>query len=205
MGIKNFFEGILREIKVLKGETTKDKVYASQHRFPDQQTAASAFERAKTKLFDVNRWSELSGLTSKFELYDQHGQRSEKETPEVGDFIRILLPAPAPENWVTVTDVNVSNGKAAFTVSPSRDPQEVEEDVEHFFIKEATSTFSVELKGNTLYAAEIGKNEGVNNQGKDGGNRKLLNTLISGGGWAAFQEIQWKKLTAYLVHQEEIE
>lgn len=205
MGIKTFFEGILREVKVLKGEATKDKTYTSQHSFPDQEAAARAFERAKAKLFDVNRWSKLPGITSKFELHDQHGQRSEKEKVEVGDFIRIMLPGPVPENWVTVTDVKSGDKKSAFTVNPSKDPQEIKEDVEHFFIKEASSTFSVELKANTLHAAEIGKNEGVNNQGEDAGNRELLNTLLSEGGWAAFQKLQWKKLTEYLVHQKEID
>jgi hypothetical protein len=56
----------------------------------------------------------------------------------------------------------------------------------------------------TLFAFEIGKNEGINNQGEDAGDRKLINTLIAEGGWAGFQELQWKKLTDYLVHRIEI-
>lgn len=205
MGIRKIFEGILQEIKVLKGEATKDKLYTSQRRFPDPVAAAEAFARAKEKLFDVDGWSNLSGLTSTFELYDQKGQKSPKKVPEVHDFIRIMLPGPVPENWVTVTDVKMDKNEASFTVSPSRDPQEADEDIEHFFIDEASSTFRVNLQGDMLHAAEIGKNEGINNQGKDAGNRELLNVLISEGGWAAFQELQWKKLTNYLVHLEELE
>lgn len=48
------------------------------------------------------------------------------------------------------------------------------------------------------------KNEGINNKGKEAGNRKLINTLIAEGGWAAFQKFQWEKLTDYLVHKIEI-
>src|SRR5690606_6189891 len=113
--------------------------------------------------------------------------------PEIGYFIRIMLPAPTPENWVKVTQMREEDELAEFTVSPCRDPQELEEDVEHFFIKEATSTFRVELKDRTIYAYEIGKNEGVNNKDAEAGNRGLLNTLLAAGGWAAFQKIQWKK------------
>lgn len=204
MGIKKFFQDILQESKVLSGEATKDKIYSSENNFPNREIAVREFERSKAKLFDVDRWSDLSDLTSDFELYDQRGQRAERKKPEVGDFIRILLPGPTPENWVKVTDIKITDEAAEFTVSPCEDPREKEE-VEHFFIKEATSTFRVKLIDNTIHAAEIGKNEGINNQGEEAGERKVLNTLIAEGGWAAFQELQWKKLTAYLVHKEEIE
>ncbi|WPP53530.1 hypothetical protein [Catalinimonas niigatensis] len=203
MGIKDFFKTIFQKRKAGKAEATIDKEYSSQNSFPDQEQANSAFERAKSKLFDVNSWSKLGGLTSRFELHDEHGRKPDRKKPEIGDFIRIMLPAPTPENWVKITDITVKDKIAEFTVNPSKDPRENEEDVEHFFIKEATSTFRVELKGQTLYASEIGKNEAPNNEGKEAGERGVLNTLISAGGWIAFQELQWKKLTAYLVHKEE--
>lgn len=203
MGIKKFFQDILQEGKVVKGEATKNKIYSSQNNFSSREVAVREFERSKAKLFNVNRWSDLSDFTSDFELYNQQGQRSEKEKPEVGDFIRIMLPGPAPENWVKVTDIKVSDEAAEFTVSPCEDPREKDEEVEHFFIKEATSTFRVKLIDNSIHAFEIGKNEGINNQGERAGDRKVLNTLIAEGGWAAFQELQWKTLTDYLVHKEE--
>lgn len=205
MGIKDFFQTVFRERKTRQEDISLDKEYESQNSFADQEEADSAFERAKVKLFDVNGWSKLSGLTSKFELHDEHGRKSDRKKPEVGDFIRIMLPAPTPENWVKVTDIKVQDKTAEFTVNPSKDPTENEEDVEHFFVKEATSTFKVELEEQTLYAYEIGKDEGINNKGKEAGARGVLNTLISAGGWIAFQELQWKKLTSYLVHIEEIE
>lgn len=188
---------------MVKGEATKDKIYSSQNNFPNRETAVREFERSKAKLFNVNSWSKLSRFTSEFELYKQNGQRSMEEKPEVGDFIRILLPGPSPENWVKVTDINISNEAAEFTVSPSEDPREKDGDIEHFFIKEATSTFKVELRGNSIHAFEIGKNEGINNKGYEAGDREVMNTLLAEGGWVAFQEIQWKKLTEYLVHKEE--
>jgi hypothetical protein len=72
--------------------------------------------------------------------------------------------------------------------------------VAHFFGGEATSTFRVELQGNTLVASEIGRDERINNQGNEAGGRAVVNTLIAEGGWALFQQMQWKKLTDYLAH-----
>jgi hypothetical protein len=72
-------------------------------------------------------------------------------------------------------------------------------------VKEATSTFRVQRRGKSIYAYEIGKNEGINNEEEDAGNRKLINTLFAEGGWAGVQKLQWKKLTDYLVHKIEIE
>lgn len=205
MGIKDFFQSVFQGGKAMKGDPVIDKEYSSQNSFPDQEAAKTAFEQAKVKLFDVDDWSNLPGLTSEFELHDRNGRRTLNRKPEIGDFVRIMLPGPTPENWVQIIDLKVSDATAEFTVSPSEDPTDKEDDIEHFFAKEATSTFKVELKGLTLYAHEIGKNQGVNNRGEEAGDREVLNTFISAGGWMAFQELQWKKLTAYLVHKEELE
>ncbi|HEX8528528.1 MAG TPA: hypothetical protein VF646_00830, partial [Cytophagales bacterium] len=118
--------------------------------------------------------------------------------------IRVDLPGPVPENWVRVTRVAAGDEAAEFTVQPSRDPREGGEgtgqETEHFFRHEARSTFRVALEGNTLIASEIGRHESINNQGAEAGNRALVNTVVAKGGWAVGQQMQWKKLTDYLVH-----
>ncbi|WP_017731029.1 hypothetical protein [Nafulsella turpanensis] len=200
MGI---IEKVVKQVKILGGKGTKDKVYSSKSEYPGKEAALRAFERSKAKLFNVNKWSDLPGLTSTFELYTSSGKPAGDREPQKGDYIRIMLPLPAPENWVVVTDIRQNNEMAQFTVSPSRDPREGGEDIEHFFIDEATSTFKITLNGQTLYAYEIGKNEGINNQGTDAGKRELINTLVAEGGWIFFQKIQWRQLTDYLVHKIE--
>ena len=208
MALKNIFKKINEEKKVIQGEAVKDKLYSSQQDFYDREKALREFERSKEKLFDVNRWSRLPGVTSGFQLYTPQGEPKPKGKPQAGDFIMIDLPGPAPENWVVVTDIKEEKEMAEFTVSPSHDPRdkgEEAQEIEHFFSDGATSTFKVELKGTTLYGYEIGKNEGINNEGKKAGDREIINTLIAEGGWALFQKIQWEKLTAYLVHQTEID
>lgn len=208
MALKDILKKISEEKKVIQGEAVKDKLYSSQQDFHEREKALREFERSKEKLFDVNRWSRLPGITSGFQLYTPQGEPKPKGRPQPGDFLMIDLPGPAPENWVVVTDVKEEKEMAEFTVSPSRDPRDKGEEakeVEHFFSDGSTSTFKVELKGTTLYGYEIGKNEGINNKGKKAGDREIINTLIAEGGWAFFQKIQWEKLTAYLVHQVDID
>lgn len=208
MSIKKFFSKIKEEEKVIKGEATKDKTYSSEKEFPTHEDAAREFRRSIEKLFRVNQWSDMPGITTTFKLYNSHGVEKEADRPDLNDYIKIILPGPVPENWVIVTDIKETDNSAEFRVSPSTNPTKRKGDqkeIEHFFIDEATSTFKVELLGKTIYAYEIGKNEGINNEEEDAGKRKFINTLIAEGGWAGVQKFQWEKLTGYLVHKIEIE
>jgi hypothetical protein len=206
MGLKDIVNKVKEGVGMLKGDETTDKLYTNENTFPDEVTAIKEFERAKEKLFNVNLWSNLEGFSSTFELYDDYGRRTTAHKPKVGYYMRIILPAPVIENWVQISRVAEEENMAEFVVHPSEKPKELtnEEDViEHFFIKEASSTFRVERKGNKLIGSEIGKNEGINNQGEEAGDRAVLNTLIAGGGWAGIQALQWDKVTSYFVHLEE--
>ena len=203
MSLGDFLDKAKQEARVIQGEATKDTRFSSQHPYPDAASATQAFARAQEKLFHVDGWSTLPGFSAKFGLYDRAGLRK-TGSPAVGDCVRITLPGPLPENWVTVTDVQTGPRQAQFTVQPCGNPKDREESPEgavaHFFGGEATSTFRVELQGNTLVASETGRNERINNQGDEAGSRAVVNTLIAEGGWAMFQEMQWKKLTDYLAH-----
>lgn len=208
MGLKDIINKVIKEVKVVQGDETKDKVYTNENSFPDEATAIREFERSKKKLFDINLWTNLSGINSTFQLFDNRGRRTTASKPEVGYYIRIILPASTIENWVQISKVTDTENMAEFIVHPSEKPQELteeEDQVKHFFIKEASSTFRVERQGTKLIGYEIGKNEGINNQGEEAGDRAILNTLIAEGGWAGIQALQWDKMTRYYVHLEEAE
>ena len=148
----------------------------------------------------------MAGFNSEFKLYDSSGRPSAAKKPEVGFCIDIILPASTMDNWVEVTDMREEENLAEFVVHPCEKPEERNQDgkvIQHFFVKEASSTFRVVREGNTLHAYEIGRNEGINNEGQEAGDRALLNTLVAEGGWAGIQGLQWDKLTKYLVHLEE--
>jgi hypothetical protein len=107
-----------------------------------------------------------------------------------------------------VEEVREEDRLTDIMVRPSEKPRvlaEGDETVEHFFTKEASSTFRVELRDNTLWAYEIGEHERINNQGEEAGDRALANTVIAEGGWAGVQKFQWECLTEYLVHLTEVE
>ena len=206
MGLDNIVNKVKKEIDVLRGEDVKDTEFSNENKYPEESSAAEAFERAKQKLFGVNNWSGLPGINSTFTLFDAAGQKVTEREPQEGDFVQIILPGPGPENWVTVTNIRDEENLAEFVVSPSPAPAPLTsntEEVKHFFGKEASSTFRVERQGNIIKAYEIGRNERPNNKGVEAGNRAIVNTLVAEGGWAGFQAVQWDKLTRYLVHLEE--
>lgn len=205
MVLSGFFKWIKHELKVLTGNESKDRQYSNKKEYADVGKAKSAFGRSKRKLFDVNGWSKMEGINSKFKVYNQHGEPDNKQLQK-GFFIKIELPGPKIENWVQVTDMRNEPDLAEFIVHPSEKPREKTDpnaEVKHFFVKEASSTFRVLRKENIIEAFEIGRNEAINNQGDESGDRSVLNTLIAEGGWAGFQKIQWEKLTRYLVHLQE--
>ena len=203
MKLGDFFEDLRREAAIGKGEESRDRTYSSQHPYGDEATALEAFKRSQDKLFNVNAWSNLPGLTSTFTVYDASGQPKLTADLRIGDYVKIELPGPVPENWVRVTAIQSSARSAEFTVQPSESPGADEAESQttaHFFSQDSSSTFQVELQGTTLMAYEIGKNERINNGGTEAGDRSLINTLVAETGWAFFQEMQWTKLTDYLVH-----
>lgn len=208
MDINDIYKNLKRKVKVLEGDESRNQHFSSQNDFPDEATARKEFERARMKLFDVNKWSELPGFSSEFKLYNDRAELRSAKKPEVGDYVLINLPGPAPANWVKVVGVKEEENMAEFVVSPSEDPQEKGKgtrEIKHFFIDEATSTFRVRREHRSIFAHEIGKNIAINNKGEEAGEREIINTLIAGSGWAGLQKLQWEKLTDYLVHKIEIE
>jgi hypothetical protein len=205
MSLKDIVNKVIKEAEVLQGKDAKDKQYEQENTFPDEAAARVAFERSKGKLFDVDKWSGLPGINSTFELYDAAGRKAAAPHPREGDFIKVILPGLPLDNWVQVISVREDDALAEFTVQPSPPPAEETEEVKHFFTSEATSTFRVERQGNKLVGSEIGKQEKPNNQEESSGARAVVNTLVAEGGWAGFQKLQWEKVTAYLVHQIEVD
>lgn len=201
MKLKAIVDQIQHETQVLTGNETKDRTFVSENQFSDETVALAAFGRSVEKLLNVNGWSGLSLFAADFHLHDPAGQPKPTGRPQRGDYIQISLPSPAPENWVRIVHTAEEEKRVEFTVQPSNDPRRGESGkVEHFFDQQARSTFRVELSGNIITASEIGKQEAINNQGSQAGDRAVINTVIAEAGWLFYQKIQWKLLTDYLVH-----
>lgn len=194
--------GLKEEAKVLKGEKTKDKQYVSTRKFDNEGSAEAEFRKAVERLYNINAWSDIPGVANAaFELFSSNGQPVKRDQVQKEDFVRIDLPGPLPFYWVKVVEVSAESDHAQFTVQPSYDPTKREGKVvtDHFFQDQARSIFRIERHGAEIIAMEIGLNEAINNQEAEAGEKRLINTLVSEGGWAGFQKYQWKNLTEYLV------
>ncbi len=195
-------EGMKKEARVLQGEESKDKKYATSRKFDDEDAARFEFSQGRQRLFNVNAWSNIPGiLNSGFELFGRDGKPLQRDEVQNGDFIKIDLPGPFPFYWVRVVEITNEPDRAQFTVQPTYDPTHNDDKTEtdHFFQDQARSIFRIERNGNEITAMEVGVNESINNQEVEAGKKGLINTLVSEGGWAGFQRYQWKNLTDYLV------
>lgn len=198
MKLKDIVDAVQHGIDLLKGEQTEDRVFRSEHTHSEERLARETLAQAKERLFAVDRWSDVSSLSASFLLHDSAGNPKPGSPPAVGDYIKIVLPGAHLENWVNVTEVINDENLAQFTARPCADPHEKGQQTDHFFTNESTSTFRVELRGNTVWGSQIGKNERANNQ-EQSGDRAVINTVVAGSGWLFYQKIQWKTLTDYFV------
>jgi hypothetical protein len=205
MGLKKAINKVKKEAKALVGKESKDVTCTSEQPYSSQQEGLAALEKAKLKLFDINRWSDLPGFDSIFLLHDTEGRKSEATKPAAGWYINIILPGPFPPNWVIIDHVQEEALFAEIKVSPCPSPlKEDKEATDHFFTQEASNTFRVELQGTTLVAMELGRDETINNRGKEAGDRTIVNTIVAEGGWMGVNRIQWDKIVDYFVHKIEI-
>ena len=201
MNPKSVADKVQHEVAVVKGDATKDVSYVSRNTFADDAQTEDAFARSVDKLLNVNGWSGLSGFTADFVLHDPNGQLKPDGRVAPGDYIKIILPGPMPENWVRVIDHSAAENRVEFTVQPTHAPEKANSaETDHFFTDEARSIFRVERLGTTVTASEIGRDEAINNQQPEAGDRAIINTAIAAGGWLFYQQFQWKTLTDYLVH-----
>jgi hypothetical protein len=197
MEFHDIIEKAKLELKALQGETGKNKTFQAEQRFFSSETAQNQFAGAIKRLLNINKWTEESGIRATFLLYDNTGQEKKADKPEIGDYFKVILPGVPLENWMQVTDIKTSIHSAEFTAHPCANPQENHPEITaHFFVKETSSTFRVNVDGTRIKAYQIGLNEKINNH-EQAGSRALANTLIAEAGWNGMQFIQWENLTAF--------
>src|SRR5687768_5770774 len=163
MGIKDKaskgIQEIRKEAEILKGEKSKNKMYATTRRFDHVDAAKEEFPRSKERLFNVNAWSKIPGIANaSFQLYSPEGQPLNKHRVDEGDFIKIDLPGPLPYYWVKVVETSDNDERAQFTVQPAYDPTDDDDRTvtDHFFQDQARSIFRVQLTGIEIAGMEIG-------------------------------------------------
>ena len=174
----------------------------------DPQEAKLLFLKARERLFDIAHWGDISeGLSASFLLTDASGIRKE-DFPEPGDHIRINIPGPGSEagkgyDWVRVELVEDKRSGATdeewsvMKVRPSEDPTN-REGVAHFLENQATSSFVIRRKDNTVSAEVHGRNEKPNTGAKKITD-KIRNALVGTAAAAGVGKIQWQNLAKGLL------
>ncbi|MDF3076284.1 MAG: hypothetical protein K0S09_173 [Sphingobacteriaceae bacterium] len=189
-----------------KGSSSDTEAHAS---FKSATEAADFFRIAKKRLLDVSNWDKICGKASaKFQLTDNTGSAVARE-PKVGDHFQINIPAPGNDtgegyDWVQIEAIDDKGDQesdyeyTAIKVRPATNPQNQKSDTAHFFKEDATSTFLVERKGNTVRAEVHGRNE-LPNTKTEGVLDTIRNALVALGAMAGISTPQWKSLVNGIV------
>lgn len=168
------------------------------------QAAKVLFNEAKQRLFDINNWQNIcGGKGAAFQLVDKHGNALSQTEPEVGNLIKIKLPAPSNEkgdgyDWVRIekfentANPDIDEEVVGFRVRPVSNPADHSEESAHFYTNDATSSFLVVRRASWVYAMERGRNEQPNPAG--GFWNKVRNIIIALGAMMGLAVPQWKML-----------
>lgn len=174
----------------------------------NHKAARALYEAAQQRLLDVNSWKEISGdLSASFVLNDSRGTIVRRPAME-GDYIRIRIPGSTADetrefDWVRIEKIieRRSPRGTAYTgmrVRPATPPDDVDREIEHFFRRDATSSFIVEKRGNLIRASVYGRNE-MPNTLTGRALRKLRNLLAGLGAMLGISRLQWKSLVKGLL------
>ncbi|MGI4750790.1 MAG: hypothetical protein ACRYFB_09160 [Janthinobacterium lividum] len=176
----------------------------------DHEAAVQLFEAAKKRLMDVSRWGEIAdGISAKFQLVNAEGLEVDRPA-QVSDYFKIHIPgAPSSEtgqgnDWVRIENIQDETDAAtdlqivSICVRTASNPQKPETEPAHFFNEEATSTFVVKRKGNTVSAEVHGRNE-VPNLHADGIWDTLRHVVVAISAIIGFSNQQWNNLVKGLI------
>lgn len=170
----------------------------------DRDEAVHVYQLAKQRMMNINNWKNLAGIGSAdFHLADSSGRLLER-LPQTGDLIRIDLPGPRPVSgngydWVRIEAIEDSSdaGKDedffGFRTRPVQSPFISENTSSHFYTTEATSSFVLHRKKNTVIAMEEGRNE-IPNTKAEKLTDKVRNTAVALSAMFGLAAPQWKKL-----------
>ncbi len=166
--------------------------------------AVKLFKMAIERLFDLNNWSRLCGISpASFRLTDENGVEVDR-TIQHGDHFRIDITGPGTVtgngyDWVKIEKIEkyinpcAEWESVAITVRPVPNPLGDDAYTAHFFSEEATSTFLVQREKKRVTAEVHGRNEQPNT---DTGNSldNLRNKVVGKLSLTGFSAIQWKEL-----------
>ena len=182
--------------------TGKEIIAEASREFDSNEAAEAAYQKAKTLLMDVNRWSETGSLPgTKFQLMDADGEEADRPVMK-GDYFRISIPGPSTEggdgyDWVFVEEfkeVRENDMESlAFRVRPTSNPDSPSSEVAHFYSTDSTSSFTVTRKGKKISACIYDRNISPNENAETVGD-KIRDKLVALAGINGMSKLQWQAL-----------
>ncbi len=148
----------------------KQSDFSHSVNLPSREQALDTFKRAYKRMLNPGIWHKLVGRASaEFLLMGKKGNEAHR-LAQVGDYFRIDIPGPGPSegdgyDWVKVELVeNKANPSGeeeivGMKLRSCQNPLRSDKDAAHFFKSDASSSFLIVRKGNTVIASYHGRNE----------------------------------------------
>ncbi|MEO8763855.1 MAG: hypothetical protein ABI416_06195 [Ginsengibacter sp.] len=201
-------------VKKLVPENIKGKSTDLEHPVTrdTRDQALESFQRACNRMLIIKTWHKLTGFGSaEFLQINPEGKECTR-LAEAGDYIRIDVPGPGPASgdgydWVTVetiegpTDPGAKNESFGMRVRACKNPNGHGNDTAHFFTGDATSTFIVNRKSNTVSVSYHGRNE-VPNTRTEKLKDSVRNALVGTGALIGISEMQWSGLIKSFLEED---
>ncbi|MEO6220963.1 MAG: hypothetical protein ABIO81_11080, partial [Ginsengibacter sp.] len=178
----------------------------------NRKEAVESFGRACKRMLNVNLWHNLTGSgTADFSLKNKEGHDIGR-LARVGDYFQIDIPGPGLASgdgydWVRVetiedhADPEAEEESIGLKVRSGENPNNQENETAHFFTSEATSSFIINRKGNTVTASYHGRNELINTE-TEKLQDKIRNTVVGASALIGISELQWTALIKSFVKNE---
>ena len=165
------------------------------------------FDVVKARLLDVNSWGKMAGIaTADFQVVDRDGREVNRPVRE-GDYFKIDVPGPGSldgegYDWVRVEEIksvsDVTMESLGVRVRPSKNPQNTDEHISHFYSKESTSNFIVTREGKTITAGVYDRNTKPNTEVDDPVD-KARHWVVGLSALVWFSRFQWHQLVKGLL------
>jgi len=190
------------------GKFVDESHFVTEH---STEEAIVTYNRSCARLLNPPLWQQLTpGITTSFKISTPDNS-DPRRLLLVNDYLMIDIPGPGPAagngyDWVKVETIEENSvpgvdDSMAMRLRACSNPNTEDEAIAHFFDAEATSTFIIQRKENTVTVSYHGRNE-VPNTSNVALADKLRNTMVALGAKVGFSEIFWKALVKGLLQKE---
>lgn len=199
-------------LNIIPSQETGNEIEAeAQAGFPGAAEAILFYERAKSRLLDVNNWERIAGaLSASFRIVDAGGKEGPEQVQK-GCYLRIDVPGPGSKagdgyDWVFVEELSEKEEEdrqgIGFRVRPCENPLGNPDETAHFYSNESTSSFIVTREGNQVYAWIIDRNIKPNQQ-TGSVTDQIRDSAVGTGARGIFSKMQWQGLADGIVKNSE--